>query len=338
MAQKISVAIIGLGRSGASVGLALQRYNRKKDAAYQFDLIGLDNRPDVLHEAEKMGVVSKTTLNTHSAVQERDIIVLALPYADLRRTYQAMRETLRPGAVIMDMSPLKMPSIAYAADYLPDEAHLVGLSPVINPRYLFDGLDDTEHAAEDYFDKSNMMILPAARCAPEAVDLASNFAALLGATPHFMDPLEHDSLVAASLGLPTLLGVLSFYTLSRSPGWGDMQRLTNPPFARLTHQLFDTHPDDLRDLWIGSRESLIQYLDSFNDSLQQIRQALADEDQTSIEGMLNDASTEYSAWINRRHRNQWDEEPPKLEKPGLTDSLIGGYLGKRLRGDNNNDN
>jgi prephenate dehydrogenase len=150
-----------------------------------------------------------------------------------------------------------------------------------------------------------------------------------------MDPLEHDSLMAAALGLPTLLGVTSFYSLSTGAGWGDLQRLTNTPFARLTQQLHDTHPDDLRDLWIHSRSSLVQHLDALMDSMQQVRTALAEDDRATLEGLLSSASEEYSHWINRRHRNQWDEAPPSIPKPGIADSLIGGYLGKRLRGENN---
>lgn len=335
MPQTISVSILGLGRLGASVGLALQRYNRKKDRAYSFEITGMDQDGDSLKEAERQGAVGKTVHNIHNAVQGRDIVVLALPYADVRRSYQQMAESLRPGAVVMDMSPLKLPSIGWASDYLADEVHLVGLSPVMNPAQLHDGRDETVNASEEYFDKGSMMIVPAADCVAEAIDLASNFAALLGATAHFMDPLEHDSLIAGTLGLPTLLGVLSFYSLSNSAGWGDLQRLTNAPFARLTQQLHDTHPDDLRDLWFHSRSSLVKHLDALMESMQQVRTALAEEDQTTLEGLVGTASEEYSAWINRRHRNQWDGTQESIPKPGIADSLIGGYLGKRLRGENN---
>ena len=342
MATTISVTIIGLGRTGASIGLALKRYNRKGNTPHTFDITGLEDRPAMLKEAEKLGAVDKTGRNIFNAIDGRDIVVLALPYADVRRTYQVIADGIRPGGVVMDMSPLKMPSLKWAKEYLPAEAHMVGLTPLVNPRHLFDGLDDTEHATEDYFDNGNMMLMPAPNCIPDAVELASDFSSLLGATVHFMDPMEHDSLIAATYGLPTVLGAASFYTLARNPGWGDIQRLTNPQFGRLTHQLFDTHPDDLRDVWLNNRESLVHYLDMLMASLNQVRDSLAEDDRDAVEAMLVEASDKYSAWINRRHNNKWDDvDKSSFETPSTGESLMsglmGGFLSRKLRKNSDED-
>ena len=122
----------------------------------------------------------------------------------------------------------------------------------------------------------------------------------------------------------------------RSAGWGDLQQLTNPPFGRLTHQLFDTHPDDLRDLWLQSRDSLVVQIDQLMNQLQQIRQVLAQDDRDALEAVLTDAADEYSAWINRRHNNKWDDtaspKPPSAGETLMT-GLFGGILTKRLKGD-----
>ena len=341
MAEKITVTIIGLGRIGASIGLALDRYNRKGNTAHAFEVVGVDDRPAVLQEAEKMGAVTKTMHNIYNAVRDRDIVVLALPFAEVRSTYQTIGDGLRAGAVVVDMSPLKMPSIQWAKDSLSAGAHMVGATAVVNPRYLHDGLDDTEHATADLFDKGNMMLMPAPSCIREAVELASDFATILGAQVHFMDPMEHDSLIAATDGLPNLLGVMSFYTLSRNPGWGDIQRLTNPPFGRLTHQLFDTHPDDLRDMWLLNKDSMVNYVDSLIDSLQEVRGVLASDDRDALEAVLTEAADEYSAWVNRRHNNQWDKSEGNLGTPSTGDSLMtslmGGFISRKLRSDPKDD-
>ncbi|MBZ0298464.1 MAG: prephenate dehydrogenase/arogenate dehydrogenase family protein [Anaerolineae bacterium] len=341
MAQTITVTIIGLGRLGASVGLALQRYNQKGNTPHVFEILGVEDRPAVMAEAEKRGAVGKSARNLYNAVQNRDIIVLALPYADVRRTYQAIGDGIRAGGVVMDLSPLAMPSVQWAKEYLSKDAHMISMTPVVNPAYLYDGLDDTEHAAADLFDKGSMMLMPSPACIPEAIELASDFSTLLGATVRFMDPMEHDALIGATLGLPTLLGVLSFYTLSHNAGWSDLQRVTNPPFGRLTHALFDTHPDDLRDLWLNSRHSLVNQLDLLIEQLTNVRQVLAEEDRSALEAVLTDAADQYSAWINKRHNNKWDDDPRTPRTPSTTESLMSGLMGgaltKRLRGGDKNE-
>src|SRR5512145_1206793 len=121
----VSVAVLGLGRIGASVALALKRYNEKKDVQHQFEVITADLRAGVRDEAAQMGLPGKIERNLFDAVQGRDIVVLALPYADVEAAYKTLAPELRPGAVVLDTSPLKGPSLKWAAAHLPTEVHQV---------------------------------------------------------------------------------------------------------------------------------------------------------------------------------------------------------------------
>lgn len=339
---KISVTVVGLGRIGASVGLALQRYNQRSDARHEFDVIGVDERPSMARDAEKIGAVHKLSRNLYDAVRDRDIIVLAQPYAEVRHTYQGIGRDVRAGGVVMDFSPLKQPSVAWASEYLPDETHMIGMTPIVNPAYLYDGLDETNFARADFFDRGTMMLMPSPFCIREAVELASDFSTLLGMKPHFMDIAEHDSLVAATDSLPGMLGVVAFYMLSQNAGWSDIQRLTNPAFGQLTHHLFDTHPDDLRDLWLNNRESLLHYTDGMIQALESFRSALATNDRGAVEALLSTSADSYSAWVNRRHNNKWDEREVPSEVPStgqsIMSTLMGGFLANRIGGKDNKNN
>jgi prephenate dehydrogenase len=332
---KITVAVIGLGRMGASVGLALRRYSQQSGARHTFDVVGFDERPEVVRDAEKIGATTSIARGMYDAVRERDIVVIAQPYAEVRRTYQAIGQDVRSGGVVMDLSPLKLPSLGWARDYLHADAHMVGMTPVINPRAMFDGLDETNQASDNYFDNGTMMLMPAPSCIREAVELASDFATLLGSKPHFMDPAEHDSLFAATSGLPSVLGVVAFYMLSRTPGWEDSRRLTNGDFGRLTHHLFDTHPDDLRDLWLSNQASLLHYTTAMIEALESFRAALAASDRAALEALVVDAARDYSGWVNRRFNNKWDgKEMPSAPSAGQTimSSMMGGFIASRLSG------
>ena len=341
MTQTITLTIIGLERTGSSVALALRRCNRREKAAQHFEVTGSDPRPGILETAQRAKPCDKIGRHPADAARGRDIVVLALPITEQRRVWQGLAEALQPGAVVLDMALLKAPAFRLAQEYLPAEAHLVQLTPVVNARYLFDGRDDAEHAAEDLFDDSSMMLMPAPDCSRAAIELAGDFSTLLGATPHFMDAQEHDSLIAATVDLPALLGVAGFYSLARSPGWQDLQRLTNPPFGRLTHQLFDTHPDDLRDRWLHNREPLLRRLDALQEVLQQTRSALAGADRDALEAMLTQAEEDYSAWINRRSNNNWDADEERSRTPSpssmLMSGLMGDFLSRRLRGHNHHE-
>lgn len=338
----VSVAILGMGRIGASVALALKRYNGRKDARHTFEISCADLRAGIREDAAKVGASDKVERDLFSAASGKDIVVLALPLADIQDAYKAIGPELRPGAVVLDTTPLKVPSLEWAKKHLGKEVHMVGITPILNPDYLFDGLDDTLHAKADLFDKGSMLLMPGTNCVKEAVELAADFAGLVGATAHFFDPAEHDSLIALTEGLPSLLGLASFYMSTKTPGWIDGQRLTNPAFGRLTRSLYDTHPDDLRDLWLHNRENLVRHTNELIAMLQTLRELLARNDADAVEAALIEATDAYNTWINRRSSSKWDDD--KGQKPDqsvgntLMSGLMGGFLSKRLQGGKNGNN
>lgn len=336
---ELSVAIVGLGRLGASVGLALRRYAKQPNAENQFSVVGADRLASVEQEAVSLGAVERTAPSTRAAVQDKDLIVLAVPYADVRATLRDIADSLRENAVVLDFSPLKLPSMQWAAEILPQGVHLVGATAVVNPAYLWDGLDDTEHACADYFDNGALLLAPAATTNRDAIALVSTLAAILGAGVHYIDPAEHDGLAGAAEGIPALLSVAAFRALSSSDGWDEMQRLTNPAFGRLTHHLMDTHPDDLRDLLLNNADNTVRYLDAVMAALGELRDVLADGDRDAIEAATVDAETRYANWIRRRSQGKWDDmlDQARPEGTSILTGMLGGFLTDRLFGNKRDD-
>ncbi len=341
MAATIKVGILGMGRIGASVGLALKRYNARRDARQQFVITGYTADNLQAQGIKNLDVVADhLARSVADAAADKDIVVMALPYREVQAAYQAIGHDLRAGAVLLDMSPLKLPSQAWAEKYLGDEAHMVGATPVLNPKYLFDGLDDTEHAAADLFDGGLLLILSNSKTDRAAVELTADFGELLGMTPHFGDPVEHDVWSAATEELPAALGLAAFYSLYRRKGWDDARRLGNPSFGRLTHHLFDQHPDDLRDLMLNNRDNLVRQIDSTVETLQVLRALLAENDRGALEEVLIQTMDAYVTWVVHRREGRWDRPegtPPPSKGDIFMNGMFGSYLTKRIRGENGSD-
>lgn len=335
----LSIAIIGLGRLGASVGLALKRYQEQSKASNTFDVTGVDRLSAVERAAKQIGAVHRTEGSVAAAVQGKDLVVLAAPYAETQEIFQDVADGIRDGAVVMDFSPLKLPSIQWGADHLPATAHIIGATAVANPIYLWDGLDDTEHARADYFDGGAIVLSPAAKDNPDAIELVTSFATILGATVHYVDPTEHDGLIAATEGVPAVLSVAAFRALSGTDGWSEAQRLTNPAFGRLTHRLMDTHPDDLRDLLLNNSDNVVRYLDTVIDTLTGLRAVIADQDRDALEAAVIDAEERYGLWLKQRSQGKWDDllDQPRPQGGSMLSGMLGGFLSDRLFGRNDSD-
>lgn len=330
---ELSIAILGLNRTSTSVGLALKRYG-KKGAKHKFTVKGYDRSSDNSKMAKKMGAVIKTENRPENAVKEADIVLMAVSYEEVEQTYKEIRHNLRDGVVILDMSPLKQPSLEWANEILTSEQHVIGMTAILNPAYLFNTKEVIEEAEEDLFDNSAILLTPSASSVKEAVDLAYNFASILGSKPRFLDPLEHDTLLAQTVQLPRLLGTVLFYDLAQQANWEDLKWLTNPDFGALTRPLFDLHPDALRDEFFGNRETLARTVDSYIETLTQFRDALREDDNHAIEAATVNAAEIYENWINSRHKADWDvtQDSPVNAGTGMLHGLIGGKLADKLMG------
>ena len=306
---------------------------------HQFVITGHDPRADNEKKAQSMGAIDHSESRAFNAVRDKDIVVLALPYENMKAAYELIAPDLRDGVVILDASLLKMPSLQWADKFLTAEHHVIGITPIINPKQIFVGETDIDAASVDLFDKSSMILTPSVSSIREAIDLAVNFSTILGATPHFLDPVEHDSLLTFTEGLPSLLSVAYFASIANGEGWKDIQRLTNSTFGVLTQHLFHTHPDALRDEWIANRDNLARGLDDVIKALQMFRTLLVEDDRSTLEGVLGEASDAYETWINKRHNGNWDDEKKVGEGAGFSimGTLFGGAIARRMRGDGDED-
>ena len=330
---KLTVAILGLDRLGASIALRLRTY-AEKGGQHRFDLIGYDSRDDYEKPARKLKVFDKVERHADSAVESADLVIMNLPFEDLRAGYEIVSTSLRDGVVILDTAVLKQPSFRWAKEFLSDEHHLIGFTPIVNADYLLEHQLSPEQAADDYFHQSTIYLTPAVDSIKEAIDLAVNFALILDSKPHFLDPAEHDSLTTITEEIPQALSIAAYSAAMKHQAWKDAQRLTNPPFAVLTRYLLTHHPDALRDEWLENSDSLARAIDELVAILNDLRDRLAEKDQAAIEAFLIDASDDYQEWINKRHKGDWGEQPAsRAQMDGsISGMLFGSAISRRIFG------
>lgn len=337
MAELI-VAILGLDKLGASIALRLQAY-AAKGGKHRFTLVGYDSREDFEKPARKLKVFDRIERQPYSAVESADIVIMNVPYEDLRAAYEGMESSLRGGVVILDTAVIKQPSLEWAGQHLGDEYHVIGFTAVIGSEYMLEHHLGPEYAGDDYFHDSTIYLTPSVSSDRDAIELAVNFSAILGGKPHFLDPAEHDSLTAMTEEIPQVLSVAAYAAAMSHNAWQDAQRLTNPPFNVLTRYLLTHHPDALRDEWLANAGNLTRSIDDVITALRELQVSLNAGDEGAVEAFLIAASDEYQQWINRRHKGEWDDQATsKVDfDTSIAGSLFGGAITKRIFGGSKND-
>lgn len=319
----IQITLIGLGQIGASIGLALGNHT---------DLVrrvGHDRELGVARKAEKIGAIDHAELNLPASVREADLVLLALPMDQIRETMEIIAPDLKEGTVVMDTSPVKEIVAAWASELLPAERYYIGLTPVINPAYLH-GVDSGLDAARaDMFQGGLIAIAAPPRTHSEAVKLAADLTRLLGSSPLFIDPLEVDSMMAATHLLPQILAASLLNATVDQPGWREGRKLAGRAYAEATGPLVQlSEPKTLRASVLFNRENMLRVIDGTMAALQSIRSDIQDENGDALEERLDRARQGRERWWRQRQANEWagPEATASVELP-TTSEVFGRLFG-----------
>lgn len=296
----VQITIIGMGQIGTSIGLALA------DQKEVVRRTGHDREMRISRLAEKMGALDRVVLNLPSSVRDADLVVLALPTDQLKETLEIIAQDLKENAVVMDTAPVKEIVAKWAKDILPQGRYYVGLTPVINPAYLQTHESGVEAAHADLFHGGLMAIVVPPQTPSEAVKLASDLTRLLGASALFADPLEVDSLMAATHILPQLMAAALLNITVDQPGWREGRKLAGRAYAEVTGPIAQfSDPEALSSSALLTQENILRVTDSLIASLQALRNDIKNQDGEALTERLKRALLGREEWWKQRQTTDY---------------------------------
>ncbi len=334
---KQRITIIGAGCVGASMGMAL----RQSASAANLEIIGHDREHSIARRAEKEGAVDKAVFNLDLALRDARLIIIAVPLAELREVLADIGRLLPPdsGVVLTDTTPLKAPALAWAEELLPPGAHFVGGAPFLAPPPLDPAGQAGQHPAWEkpqYVTAARADLLRGAVYAitarpqdhPSAVRAVANLAQVLGATPLYMEPAEHDAVRVLTSALPDMLATALLQTAFADPGWGEMRKAAGHAFAAATAAAAGDAASR-RMLALLGREPLLRGLDAMLEQLHALRERVAQGDAETLEQTLHAAAEARAHWLAESRARAWEHEPGAPTYDGVLTqarrALLGGF-------------
>jgi prephenate dehydrogenase len=318
--MSIIITIIGLGQIGTSVGLALGEH---KDKLVRY---GTDREPNTSRLAQKLGAIDRIFYNLPNAVEEADVVVLAIPIFEIKETLEAIAQALKPGAVVVDTSPVKVEVAKWASEIIPQDRYFVTLTPTMNPSYLHENGAGTEAAHADLFKDSFAVLTSLPGTDESAMQLAADLASLLGSKPFFCDPYESDGLMAASHLLPALLSVALLKATTEQPGWKEGRKVAGKLFTQMTEPAVKLESDlSLVLAMLMNRENMLRVIDDMGIALTELRTQIDQKNEKALLDSLQTAQEKRNAWWIRRERNEW-EESNRPEAPTMSE-VMGRLIG-----------
>ena len=277
------VAIIGLGLIGNSIGLALHKAN----AAQQ--IVGYDSNKHQAHDARKSGAIDQSYSSLADAIRGSEFIILTIPINSMRSCFQDIATIASSGTVITDVASTKAQVISWAEEYLPISVFFVGGHPIINKDIFEDRL-----ASAALFKNCVYCLTPTKRTSSAALDTVMKLIEILDAQVRFLEPAEHDGLVAGVNHMPFVISAILLNTVVGSPSWVDAALVAEKSMYDMT-RLSSYYPEAYRDICLTNSEALSRWLGEYISELSTFRDQL----------MLHDSNLIQTFNKSKELREQW---------------------------------
>ncbi len=204
-----TVAIIGTGLIGASVGLALKEQG--------WTAVGWDPSPTALGLAADRHAADTTAGSVSEAIGGADLVVLAGPLSANQETLRELETT----ALVTDVTSVKGPLVGVARE----RVRFVGSHPMAGREHA--GPEAATHALF----RGAPWVICDDRATPDDVAELSEIVRSVGANPIVMSARRHDEVVAAVSHLPHVLAVALVDSVT---GNSDAADLVSGSFRDLT--------------------------------------------------------------------------------------------------------
>ena len=275
MAEFQRVAIVGVGLIGGSIGMALRQ---RKLAA---EVIGVGRREANLETAIKLGAIDRGTMKLAEGVAEAELVIVSTPVDKVAEMALEVAAVCPNRTTITDVGSTKEAIIATVDAGLTgrrDGPWFIGSHPLAG-----DHRTGVEFARADLFDGRKAIVTPTAHSHRAAALDVVRFWQSLGAETLTMSPADHDSALAATSHLPHLVAAaLAFATPKdllplAASGWRDTTRIAG------------ADPDLWRPIFAANRKFVLESLDRFDEAIAVIREALEQNDEQQLNGLLERA-------------------------------------------------
>lgn len=274
------LVIIGVGLIGGSLALALRRARACRE------IIGSGRNPVQLEKAVELGVIDGFEVDICRAVQDADMVVLAVPVGAMQASFEQLRGHLPAHTVFTDVGSTKG-SVVVAAQRVFKQTPVMFV-----PGHPIAGTEKSGVAAAEagLFQQRRVVLTPLPDTNPDALARVRQMWECAGAEVVETSVEHHDEVLAATSHLPHLLAYTLVDSLARMDTSEEIFRFAAGGFSDFT-RIAGSSPQMWHDICLANRAAILKMIARFDEDLLQLAAAMRAEDSVKILDLFTRAKT-----------------------------------------------
>jgi prephenate dehydrogenase len=279
------LALIGCGLMGGSFALALRW------AGLVQHITGFSASEKTRQRAVELGVIDQACSSVAEAVQDADLVLLAVPVGAMQSSFAAMRDALAPHALLMDVGSTKSDVIAAAQIHLGERLScFVPAHPIAGKEVA-----GIEHAESTLYQARRTILTPLPQNSIRQINMASEVWTAIGSHVSHMTPEAHDATFAAVSHLPHLLAFAAVNALTSQAQGAAFLELAGPGFRDFS-RIAASDPAVWRDILRANQAEVLAQMTHFRSALDAFENVLKQGDTAALQQLILQASAVRSGW------------------------------------------
>lgn len=261
------LAIIGVGLIGGSLSLAL----KAKGAVNE--VVGYSRSQEARQQALDLGIIDKAATSLAEAVQNADMVFVAVPMGAMASVVEDIAAHLNPEAIVTDGGSAKAQVVAAAKQTLGEKfkqfvpGHPIAGTEKSGPSAAFATL----------YQDHRIVLTPVAETDSAATAKVKAMWQLTGADVFEMDVDHHDIVLAATSHLPHVLAFNLVGMLAQRDDCDEVLRYAAGGFRDFS-RIASSDAVMWRDICLGNQEAILSLLEQYHQGIQQIEDAIRNGD------------------------------------------------------------
>lgn len=318
--MQTTVLIAGLGLIGGSIAESI------RFAHPDVKIIGFDRNKGTMEEGVRRHIINDSAENFRESAAAADIIVLAAPVSAIISMIEELGSAeLKPGTIVTDVGSTKRLVKLQADYYLKGRCHFIGGHPMAGSHK-----SGVSAARADLFENAYYFLI--AEKDQEEVPMRKLEDLLSGTHAKFfrVTPETHDQIVGLISHFPHLIASALVHHLENHPIQGINLRLLAAGGFRDITRIASSDPTMWTDTIMSNRDDLLELLDEWTRSMEQLKNLLMEGNEPSIHAFFRRAKLFRDGFPKKEKGaipGYYDLFIDVPDKPDMI-STVTGYIGR----------
>lgn len=303
-----SVTVIGLGLIGGSLAKALWERT-------DINIIkAVDISSESINQAVSEGYISKGYTELNDDVYESDLIFICTPLKKAIEYISKLSDRVSDNCIITDVASTKSEIVNFV-NSMDKPLRFVGGHPMA-------GTEKSGFAASlsHLFENAYYVLTPAISTKEQDIDIMSELIKKIGGIPIITNADEHDFVAATISHVPHIIATALVNLVGKSEcSDGKMQTLAAGGFKDIT-RIASSSPEMWENVVLSNKHKIGGVLDSFVETLYELRQYIDNDDTNSINTYFRNAKALRDSLPDNRKGlliSQYEIIVDVIDKPGI---------------------